>query len=214
MAQSFKPAWSILTIASLKLYGKYWKEGDYKSGRPAIFFTAANGIPRLRAYINFNGEKHDTLSAPIDIYECWTFLDKFKEIAAKPEADKLTLKVKTDFDGKVRLPTPATVAMLTVGKDEAGICYITVQFKGERLILVQFLMDPKMEYITSTGENLSAAEYSKSKAIGWCNTIQHILPTEIITHTTEPPATNNGYGGGSGSSTPSSNSTWDDDVVF
>lgn len=156
----------------LAKFNMYTPAPGVEGKRSSLIWGVRDGNPRITVFTNVpNGKgNNDVLYAGIAPEEFFIFLNEFEKICNGPNNQKQKMEC---YGGKEKV----LISNLVYGKDENGICWISLTAEGKPRIQFQFTISDYHKFIKSDGQSLSPSEASVAKALGAISAIRRIYTT-------------------------------------
>ena len=185
-------AWNLFNEIKFRLQGDMLKPGDVRS-RPTLFINIKDNAPILSFWLNNGGEAkvQNVVFEKIEDYAM--LMELIIDTANNPANDKNTMEFfsYTFFNGS-RSETPQKTVAITVGRNSEGVIYMSVHFKKEQPVSINFLPSISLDgtafirLLGGNGEPVSSSVLSSLKARAWAIAFRDMVLGSVIKNAAEP----------------------------
>lgn len=181
---------TILEDRKLTMYAR-----NPAGGRSTLKWAVINGNPRITVWSGMEGDKDNgKAEAKMDLKTFMAFTVMLEEACKLAPGETAGGYIEMGFprDGKI-----TTTADLHVGRDKAGLVYISVVARnGNTAIQFPFVTEDFHKFFHRGQEQYSAAEVSVVMARGYVRILQALVPQICAATWKEPEPKQGGNGGG------------------
>jgi len=148
-----------------------------------LAFTVRDNCPRVTVYTNDPADANNNygiINAPTNPESFYIFLNEFEKLIEGPNGKKIELVCRSrQWDQITNKPGDMyELSKLLAGKDDNGICWISVIAKDRPKIKFEILLSEYHDFIKSDGEKLTKEEGSVLQA----KSLIYLLKNVYISH--------------------------------
>jgi hypothetical protein len=178
--QSYKkPDWTVWDFTRFALRGI--PRNDSKKTSATLKFKMHNGNPRFTLYLNKEGGSPGGLVAAMEPNDIYAMFECIRKLSKSKEPDSYMWRIKSNFVAGKRLEKPVETARISVGLDEAGWMFISVQPYKQDLEIFRFKDSFFSVMVSNNGEPLSPRIMSAAYANGWANRLEDMVSLYYMT---------------------------------